>query len=75
LLGVCSVPLTFVTMEGQRWSVEGVQGETLLETIRRFDVPVPGHNTRRQRGEEGEGREGGQKERQRSAMQHRRENR
>ena len=49
-----SIPLTFVSMDGARWQAEGVQGETLLDTIRRADVPVPGqHNTRRAQGSGG----------------------
>jgi len=29
-------------MEGERWAVQGLEGETLLECIRRFTLPVPG---------------------------------
>ncbi len=41
-LAVCRIPITFISMDGANWTVDGVEGETLLETIRRFNLPVPG---------------------------------
>jgi ferredoxin len=36
------VPVTFVSMDGERWNVEAIEGETLLETARRYLLPIPG---------------------------------